>query len=45
VGAKRTAIELIRKPIQNKLWFVGEHAHPYLKSLAQGAYITGRSAA
>ena len=45
VGAKRSAIDYLRKPIQNKIWFVGEHAHPSLKSLVQGAFLTGQSAA
>lgn len=45
VGAKRTAIDYLRQPIHGKLWFVGEHTHPSLKSLVQGAFLSGQLAA
>jgi monoamine oxidase len=41
VGTRVEHFEQFRKPIDNKLWFVGEHTHPKLSSYAHGAYETG----
>lgn len=45
VGTRKEHFEQFRKPIHNKLWFVGEHTHPTLSSYAHGAYETGLWAA
>lgn len=34
----------ISKPINDKLWFIGEHTHPKLNSYAHGAYVSGEIA-
>lgn len=45
MGGTRRDIETLRKPLRNKIWFVGEHTHPEMKSLTQGAFTTGKEAA
>ena len=40
-----TTISKLRQPLEDKLWFVGEHTHSYLRALSQGAYMTGKEAA
>jgi monoamine oxidase len=36
---------VLSKPIDKRLWLIGEHTHPKLNGLAQGAYETGERAA
>ncbi len=45
VGTKKEHFEQLRKPIQDRFWFIGEHTHPTLSSYAHGAYETGLWAA
>jgi len=45
IGTKKEHFETLRKPIQNRFWFVGEHTHPKLASYAHGAFETGLWAA
>jgi hypothetical protein len=45
VGVDRSVIEVLRRPINHKVWMVGEHTHPRLKSLTHGAFLTGMEAA
>lgn len=45
VGTKIDHFHELKKPIQNKLWFIGEHTHPTLSSYAHGAFKTGVDAA
>ena len=45
VGTTQEDMISIRHPIENKIWFVGEHTHPTLSSMTQGAYQTGQWAA
>jgi len=40
-GTKDKHFKDMRKPIEHKMWFVGEHAHPSEMSYANGAYETG----
>ena len=45
VGTTQEDIIGLRQPIDNKIWLVGEHTHPSLFSMTQGAYQTGEWAA
>lgn len=45
VGTTQGDIIDIRRPIDDKIWFVGEHTHPTLSSMTQGAFQTGQWAA
>lgn len=41
VGTTMEDIIQLRQPIDNKLWFIGEHTHPRYASMVHGAYQTG----
>lgn len=45
VGTTKDDIIELRHPIANRIWFVGEHTHPLMSSMTQGAYQTGLWAA
>lgn len=45
VGGSRVHVNTLRKPLRGKVWFIGEHSHPDLKSLSQAAFVTGKLAA
>lgn len=45
VGGSRQHVDNLRKPLASRIWFVGEHAHPDMKSLTQAAFTTGKEAA
>ena len=45
VGTSQDDIIEIRHPIADRIWFVGEHTHPTLSSMTQGAFQTGQWAA
>lgn len=42
VGTTRQHFRDLRTPVNDKLWLVGEHAHPRLASNVHGAYDSGR---
>lgn len=41
VGTRKEHYQQLRKPIQNRFWFAGEHTHPENFAFAHGAYETG----
>ena len=41
VGTTRHHFQQLRKPIESKVWFIGEHTHPRSMGTAHGAYETG----
>lgn len=45
VGTTIEDIIELRHPIDNKIWFIGEHTHPRYASMTHGAYQTGQWAA
>ena len=44
IAALERASSIIH-PIDNKIWFIGEHTHPRYASMTHGAYQTGEWAA
>jgi len=45
VGTTMDDIIRLRHPIDNKIWFIGEHTHPKFASMTHGAFQTGEWAA
>ena len=45
VGGSRAPLNILRRPIDNKVWFVGEHTRLEHIGTTHGAYLTGKEAA
>lgn len=41
VGTTVADVETLRSPINQKLWFIGEHCHPIMNACAHAAFETG----